>query len=41
MMAVPAPLAENRRFAAFGYFAKKSGGGAADQQPFYLSHRRP
>jgi hypothetical protein len=29
-----------RRFAAFGYFAKKSGGGAS-QRPFYLSYGRP
>jgi hypothetical protein len=31
---------DSRRFAAFGYFTKKSGGGA-DQQPFYLSYGRP
>jgi hypothetical protein len=31
---------DKRRFAAFGYFTKKSGGGAS-QQPFYLSYGRP
>ncbi len=29
-----------RRFASFGYFTKKSGGGAS-QRPFYLSYGRP
>jgi hypothetical protein len=31
---------DSRRFAAFGYFAKKSGS-SASQRPFYLSYGRP
>jgi hypothetical protein len=33
-------VADARRFSAFGYYVKKSGGGAS-QRPFYLSYGRP
>ena len=33
-------VGDSRRFAAFGYYVKKSGGGAS-QRPFYLMYGRP